>query len=96
GQYDYSAFCAAGSSVEDTVRNVTEAQVTREGDLVIFRVRADGFLYNMVRIMTGTLIDISAGKIEPGTIKDIILSKDRSRAGATARPEGLFLNKIIY
>ena len=96
GKYDYSAFCAAGSSVEDTVRTVTEAGVSREGDTVIFRVRADGFLYNMVRIMTGTLIDISAGKIEPDTIRNIILSADRSRAGATAKPEGLFLNKIIY
>ena len=96
GRYDYSAFCAAGSSVEDTVRNVTEAEVTREGDMVVFRVRADGFLYNMVRIMAGTLIDISAGKIKPDTIKEIIFSKDRSRAGVTARPEGLFLNKIIY
>jgi tRNA pseudouridine38-40 synthase len=96
GKYDYSAFCAAGSSVEDTVRNVTDAEVTRDGDIVIFRVRADGFLYNMVRIMTGTLIEISAGKIMPDTIKEIIVSVDRSRAGATARPEGLFLNKIFY
>ena len=56
----------------------------------------DGFAYYGVRIMTGTLIDISAGKIEPDTIRNIILSADRSRAGATAKPEGLFLNKIIY
>ena len=78
------------------VRNVTDAEVTRDGDIVIFRVRADGFLYNMVRIMTGTLIEISAGKIMPDTIKEIIVSVDRSRAGATARPEGRFLNKIFY
>lgn len=96
GTYDFSAFCAAGSSVEDTVRNVMNASVTREGDLVTFRVEADGFLYNMVRIMVGTLLDISAGKIQPDTIRDIILSGDRARAGHTARPEGLYLNKIVY
>ncbi len=93
---DFRAFCAAGSSVEDTVRDVTQAEVKRDGDLVTFRVCANGFLYNMVRIMTGTLLDISSGKIPPGTIEDIILSGDRQRAGFTARPEGLFLNKVIY
>ena len=93
---DFSAFCAAGSSVEDTVRNVTDAGVTREGNLVTFRVCADGFLYNMVRIMTGTLLDISSGKIQPDTIEDIIMSADRQRAGFTARPEGLFLSRVVY
>lgn len=96
GTCDFSAFCAAGSSVEDTVRTVKNAEVYREGDMVIFRVEADGFLYNMVRIMVGTLLDISAGKIPPDTINSILLSKDRSRAGITAKPEGLFLNKINY
>lgn len=93
---DYKAFCASGSSVDDTVREVTSAQVEREGDLVIFRVSANGFLYNMVRIMAGTLIDISSGKIQPDTIGDIIESGDRLRAGFTAKPEGLFLNRVIY
>lgn len=95
GTYDFRAFCAAGSSVEDTVRTVTDAGVSREGDMVVFRVEADGFLYNMVRIMVGTLIGISGGKIED-TIKDIIISGDRNRAGITARPEGLFLNRVVY
>ncbi|MBQ6543824.1 MAG: tRNA pseudouridine(38-40) synthase TruA [Clostridia bacterium] len=93
---DFSAFCASGSSVEDTVRTVTQAEVTRQGDIVTFRVSANGFLYNMVRIMAGTLIYIASGKIPADSIEDIILSKDRNRAGITARPEGLFLNKIIY
>ncbi|MCR5523017.1 MAG: tRNA pseudouridine(38-40) synthase TruA [Clostridia bacterium] len=96
GKHDFSAFCAAGSSVEDTVRTVTCAQVSRDGDLVTFRVCADGFLYNMVRIMVGTLIEISEGKIAPGTIPEIIKSGDRSNSGFTARPEGLFLNRVEY
>lgn len=96
GSFDYSAFCASGSSVEDTVRNVSSASVTRQGDNVMFTVRANGFLYNMVRIMTGTLIDISRGRIQPGTIGDIILSLDRERAGVTAPAQGLYLNRVFY
>ncbi len=96
GTYDFSAFCAAGSSVEDTVRTVKNACVTREGDLVTFRVEANGFLYNMVRIMVGTLLDISAGKIPADAIPGIIKSKNRNLAGITARPEGLYLNRITY
>ena len=61
-----------------------------------FRVCADGFLYNMVRIMTGTLLDISSGKIPPDTIADIIEAADRQRAGFTARPEGLSLSRVVY
>lgn len=96
GTHDFAAFCAAGSSVESTVRTVRSARVERDGDMVIFRVEADGFLYNMVRIMVGTLIDISRGRIPPGSINGIIESKNRFAAGHTAPPHGLFLNKIIY
>ena len=64
--------------------------------MVIFRVEADGFLYNMVRIMTGTLIDISRGKIPAGSIGKIILSRNRENAGYTAPAHGLYLNKIHY
>ena len=96
GTHDFSAFCAAGSSVEDTVRTVTDCSVTREGDMVTVRISADGFLYNMVRIIVGTLLAISEGKIKPDTIEQIILSKDRCLAGVTVKPEGLFLNKVTY
>ena len=96
GKFDYKAFCSAGSSVEDTVRVVKNASVDREGNLVTFRVEANGFLYNMVRIMVGTLLDISSGKISQGKIPEIIASGNRKLAGFTAKPEGLFLNKIIY
>lgn len=96
GEYDFCAFCNAGSSVEDTVRNVYDASVSRNGDMVEFTVSADGFLYNMVRIMVGTLLDISSGKIPENSIKDIILSKNRNKAGYTAPACGLYLNKVIY
>lgn len=96
GTYDFSSFCAAGSSVEDTVRTVMNASVEREGDMIIFRVEADGFLYNMVRIMVGTLLDISKGKIPQDSIKQIISAKNRFAAGQTAPAHGLYLNKIHY
>lgn len=96
GTHHFDSFCAAGSSVEDTERTVINASVEREGDMVIFRVEADGFLYNMVRIMVGTLIDISRGKIPPDSIDGIIAAKNRSAAGYTAPAHGLYLNKIHY
>ena len=96
GTFDFSSFCAAGATVKTTVRTVFDAGVERDGDMVVFRVTGDGFLYNMVRIMVGTLIYISEGKIEKGTIPDIIESKNRLRAGKTAAPEGLYLNKVIF
>ena len=85
-----------GSTVKTTVRTVQYASVERQNELVIFRVAADGFLYNMVRIMAGTLLYISEGKIPPDSIPDIIHSKDRLRAGKTLPPEGLYLNKVCY
>lgn len=96
GTFDFSAFCAAGATVKTTVRTVFDAGVERDGDTVIFRVTGDGFLYNMVRIMVGTLIYISEGKIEKGSIPRIIESKNRLLAGKTAAPEGLYLNKVFY
>lgn len=96
GTHDFSAFCAAGSSVEDTVRTVMNASVERDGDMVIFRVEADGFLYNMVRIMTGTLLDIAKGKIPADSIPQIIDSGSRFAAGYTAPARGLYLNNINY
>lgn len=96
GTYDYSGFCSSKSDVEDTVRTVYSCRVYREGDMVFFEVEADGFLYNMVRIMVGTLIYISRGRIKSGQLKDIIKSKDRAFAGRTAPPQGLYLNKVNY
>lgn len=96
GTHDYRGFCSSHSDVEDTVRTVKACSVWREGDMVYFKVEADGFLYNMVRIMVGTLLFISQGKIKAGELGDIIASGDRKRAGKTASPEGLYLNKVNY
>ena len=96
GKHNFEAFMAQGSNVESTVRNIVHASVERQGDIITFRVSADGFLYNMVRILTGTLVDVGRGKISPDEIEDIILSCDRARAGATAPAHGLYLNKVVY
>ena len=87
---------AQGSVVATTVRTVTAASVVRDGDIIIFRVSADGFLYNMVRILTGTLIDVGLGKIDPDEIPEITASRDRSRAGMTVPACGLYLNRVLY
>lgn len=99
GTHDFSAFCSAGSDVEDKVRTVSQCRVRRLDDLpemVEFTVTADGFLYNMVRIMVGTLLKMSAGRLAPDSIPDIIASRDRQRAGFTAAACGLYLNKVLY
>lgn len=96
GKKDFASFMAADSKIKDSVRTVTDASVTRDGDLIIFKVTADGFLYNMVRIFTGTLIDVAYKRIGVEDIEDIISACDRKRAGTTAPPEGLFLNKVVY
>ncbi len=96
GTYDYSGFCSAHSGVEDTVRTVKDFTVWREGDMVYFKVEADGFLYNMVRIMVGTLLFVSEGKIKDGELKEVILSKNRKKAGKTAPAQGLYLNRVNY
>ncbi len=96
GTHDFKAFCSAGSSVQSTIRTVKSFSVTRENDMVIFKVTADGFLYNMVRIMVGTLTDITLNKIQPDSITEIISSLDRNRAGITAPPQGLYLNRVFY
>ena len=96
GTHDFSAFCAAGSSVLSNVRTVKDAGVFRRDELVVFHVEADGFLYNMVRIMAGTLLYIAEGKIPVGQIPAIIDSGDRTLAGKTMPPEGLYLNRVTY
>lgn len=96
GTHDFSAFMASGSKIVDTHRTVMYASVEREGDTVIFKVAADGFLYNMVRIMTGTLLLVGSGRLEPSDIDAIIARGERSGAGPTAPACGLYLNKVVY
>ncbi len=96
GTHDFAAFCAAGSSVTDTVRTVTDFQVERDGDMVTFSVRANGFLYNMVRIMVGTLLDIASGKLTPDAITQALEDKQRHLAGSTAPAKALCLKEVYY
>ena len=96
GTHDFSAFCAADAQVKSKVRTIYSAKVIKTGDLVKFRVCGNGFLYNMVRIMAGTLIYVNDGKISADDIPEIINNKDRKFAGITAIPDGLYLNKVYY
>ncbi len=96
GKFDFSAFMSEGSDTDDTVRRVEYLEIEKKGELIEIRVCADGFLYNMVRIIVGTLTEVAFGRISPDAIPDIIASADRSLAGMTAPPEGLYLNKVIY
>lgn len=96
GKHDFSSFCASKTTVEDFVRTVEYAKVIKEDEEVCFIVKADGFLYNMVRIMVGTLLEVSEGKISADSINSIINACDRNKAGRTAPAYGLYLNKVFY
>ncbi len=96
GKHDFTSFMAAGSKIVDAVRTVKSCRVRREGDRVILTVSADGFLYNMVRIIAGTLLAVSDGRISPDEVTDIVNARDRSRAGSTLPPDGLYLNRVTY
>lgn len=96
GTHDFKAMCSADCTKENTVRTIHYFNVRRDGELVIFNVSGDGFLYNMVRIMVGTLLFVGEGKIGENEISDILRSRDRTRAGKTVPPQGLYLNKVYY
>lgn len=96
GTHDFTSFCTAKPEVTDRVRTIYSLDVLREGDMITVRVRGNGFLYNMVRIIVGTLLRVGSGMIDPEEIPQILEAKDRSRAGETARPQGLTLVKIEY
>ncbi len=96
GTHDFRSFMARWSKIIDCRRTVYSAKVERCGDMIIFKVCADGYLYNMVRIMVGTLIWAGTGKIEPSYVKEIISECHRSKAGVTVPPQGLFLTDVFY
>ena len=96
GTHDFYSFCAADSHVKDTTRTLGLLNVTRSDNIVILKVHGNGFLYNMVRILTGTLLYVAQGKISPQDIPEILQSRDRTKAGPTVPPNGLFLNKVFY
>ena len=96
GKHDFSAFCASGSEVEDRVRTVYEMRVERIGNEVAVTVSADGFLYNMVRIMVGTLLEVSEGRLSAEDIKIALKTGKRELAGRTAAAQGLCLDRVFY
>lgn len=96
GTHDFAAFCAAGAQVTTTVRTIFDCHAERDGDAVKIYVTGDGFLYNMVRILAGTLLAVGLGRLAPEAIEGIIAGKDRRKAGKTAEPQGLTLMKIYY
>ena len=96
GTHDFKSFCSAQTTVEDTVRTIYELEVEQSGDLFTIRVRGNGFLYNMVRIIEGTLAGVGRGYFEPGEVERMLEEKDRTKAGVTAPPQGLTLVGIEY
>ncbi len=96
GTHDFSAFCSVGAQTKTSVRTVKEISVSEENGIVKIKITANGFLYNMVRIITGTLVYAGVGKIRADDMKDIIASCDRKKAGMTAPPEGLMLISVVY
>lgn len=96
GKYDFAAFMAAGSPVKTTVRTISELSLSMSENTITMDITADGFLYNMVRIIAGTLVYCGNNKIEPDNIPMIINSRKRTLAGITAPPEGLTLKEVFY
>ena len=96
GKHDFACFCSSGSSVKDTVREIYSIEINQHEDLVTVDIRGNGFLYNMVRIIIGTLLHVNEGKLSTGDIKKIINGKDRQKAGPTVPPQGLTMLDIIY
>ena len=96
GKHDFRSFCSNADEKENTVRTIYRFDVERHGDKIIMTVSGDGFLYNMVRIMVGTLLFVNEGKIDESEIPEIIEKRDRRFAGRTASASGLYLNKVYY
>lgn len=96
GEHNFQSFCAAGAQVKSTVRTIYDVKVLRDGDLLTIRITGNGFLYNMVRIIAGTLMKVGCGEWEPAYIQEILDAKDRMKAGPTAPAKGLTLVEIRY
>lgn len=97
GRHDFTSFCTQdGREIGDMSRTITRSEVKRDGDMVVFTFAADGFLYNMIRIMTGSLLRVAQGKFSPEDIDMIIQKRDRKFAGPTAPACGLYLDKVFY
>ena len=96
GEHDFSAFKASGTSSKSSVRTIFSVDVKKEDEKITMEFTGNGFLYNMVRIISGTLVDVGLGKIEPEEITKIIEGKDRTKAGKTLPAHGLYLVEVRY
>lgn len=96
GEHDFKSFCSIHAEVESTVRTIYDIKIERLGDVITIRITGNGFLYNMVRIIAGTLMEAAQGFWEPEYMKEILEAKERSKAGNTAPANGLTLVKIEY
>lgn len=96
GEHDFVSFCSVNTQVKDTTRTIYSVDVLEQGQEIVLRIRGNGFLYNMVRIIAGTLIQVGIHRISPDAIPDILSAKNRSAAGPTAPAQGLTLVKIEY
>ncbi len=96
GEHDFKAFKASGTSSKNSVRKIYKAEIKKDGDRILIELTGSGFLYNMVRIIAGTIVEVGLGKIKPEDIPNIIESKDRTKAGKTLPPYALYLVKVEY
>ena len=96
GEHDFASFCNIHTDVEDTVRTVNRIAIWQDGAEIVMEIEGNGFLYNMVRIIAGTLIRVGRGFYEPEKVKEILETKKRTEAGITAPPQGLVLKEIRY
>ena len=96
GEHDFKSFCAANAQSQTSVRTIYRCEVTRENDIITISVTGNGFLYNMVRIIAGTLIKVGCGELEPEAMNDILAACDRSAAGPTAPAHGLTMIGLEY
>lgn len=96
GEHDFKGFKASGTSSKSSVRKIYKTSIKKEGDRIIIELTGNGFLYNMVRIIAGTLVDVGLGKIKAEEISAIIESRDRTKAGKTLPPYALYLVKVEY
>ena len=96
GKHDFKAFKASGTSSKSSVREIYKAEIIEDGERIKIELTGSGFLYNMVRIISGTLVDVGLGKIKPEEITNIIEAKDRTKAGKTLPAHGLYLVEVYY
>lgn len=96
GEHDFKGFRASGTSSKSTVRTIYKAEVKEEGERIIIELTGNGFMYNMVRIISGTIVEVGLGKIKPEEIQRIIEEKDRTKAGKTLPAHGLYLVEVYY